>query len=77
MFAFSETIWEPRAECYLEKGISKLKEKDWENIMKAAANYSTLIKLSSTLKGKQRVVATEEELDLVWDSDSDSDKNSE
>ena len=30
MFAFSEAAWESRAKFYLEKGISKLKEKDWK-----------------------------------------------
>jgi hypothetical protein len=37
MFAFSENFWKGRVEFYLEKGISKLKEKDWKHIMKAAA----------------------------------------
>ena len=58
MFAFSETIWQPRAELYL-KGILKIKEKDWKTIMKAE---------NPTAK-KGRAVATEEEMDLVWDSE--------
>ena len=72
MFAFSETVWEPRAEFYLEKGVSKLKDKDWENILKAAANFSNVIKAPATSKGKERVPAmAEEELELAWDSESD------
>ena len=72
MLAFSETIWEPRAEFYLEKGVSKLKEKDWENVMKAAASYSNVIKAPLSSKGKQRAPAVmEEELELTWDSESD------
>ena len=66
MFAFSETVWEPRVAFYLEKGISKLKEKDWGNIMKAA-DYSNGI----LLKGKQRAAVTQEELELLWDSESE------
>jgi len=73
MFAFSETVWEPRAEFYLEKGISKLKEKDWENIMNAAANYSNILKAPMS-KGKQHAPApTEEELELAWDEDEADD----
>jgi hypothetical protein len=74
MFAFSETIWEPRAEFYLEKSISKLKEKEWGSIMDAAAEYSTIFKVKpfpSKGKGKSRVQATEEEIELEYDSDSD------
>jgi hypothetical protein len=60
MFAFSETIWEPRAEFYLEKSISKLKEKEWGSIMDAAAEYST-IKFSSAIGKKLLVVDC-----MVW-----------
>lgn len=72
MFAFSEATWESRAKFYLEKGISKLKEKDWKKIMDAAAEYSNARRLDnpSAAAHKQHLV-TEEELDLVWDSESD------
>ena len=69
MFAFSESSWKCRAEFYLEKGISKLKEKDWTNIMKGAAEHSAFVsKLSSASARKE---PTEEELEMVWESDSD------
>jgi hypothetical protein len=69
MFAFSETFWQGRAEFYLEKGISKLKGNDWENIMKAAADFLAVIKPVS--KGKARASSfVEEELDLAWESES-------
>ena len=74
IFAFSETTWEPRAEFYLEKSIAKLKEKEWEKIMDAASEYSTIIKgKPSKGKGtvKSRVQPTEEEHELEY-SDSDS-----
>jgi hypothetical protein len=77
MFAFSETTWEPRVQFYLEKSISKLKEKEWESIMIAAAEYSTVIKAKSSSKGKgkatSRIQATEEELELAYDSNSEED----
>jgi len=48
MFAFSKGSWKCRVEFYLEKEISRLKEKDWTNIMKGAAEHSAFIlKLSS------------------------------
>ena len=79
MFAFSEATWEPRAEFYLEKSISMLKDKEWKNIMDAAAEYSNVIKVMqfpSKGKGKarSRVEVTEEEQELEYDSDSDSDE---
>jgi hypothetical protein len=40
MFAFSEGPWKPRVDFYLEKGVAKLKERDWKKIMMAAAHYS-------------------------------------
>lgn len=64
MFAFSETTWQPRAELYL-KGILKLKEKDWKNIMKAVNENPSI----NTFLKKGRAAATEEEMDLVWDSE--------
>jgi len=73
MFAFSEAAWEPRATFYLEN-IMKLKEKDWKNIMNAAAEYSNAIKSdNSSSTTRKRFSMTEEELDLVWDSESESD----
>jgi hypothetical protein len=69
IFAFSETTWESRAELY-EKGILKLKEKDWINIMNAAAEYSNVI--SPISKGKKRAV-TEEESELTWESEAEAD----
>ena len=75
MFAFSEAAWEPRTMVYLEKGVSKLKEKDWKKILEAASEYSNVIKQKSAAlsKGKEREVATKDEMELAWDSDSDSD----
>jgi hypothetical protein len=73
MFTFSETIWEPRIAFYLEKGVMNLKPKDWERIMAAAAQYSGALKpLSSKSKGKQCMPVMEEELQLQWESDSDT-----
>ena len=73
MFTFSETMWEPRVMFYLEKGVMNLKPKDWERIMTAAAAYSGVSKPSSLkLKGKQHMSVTEEELQLQWESDPDS-----
>jgi hypothetical protein len=69
MFAFSEGSWKCRVEFYLEKGISKLKEKDWTNIMKGVAEHSAFV-LKSVRKGLE---PTEEELEMVWESDSDAD----
>jgi hypothetical protein len=51
------------------KGISKLKEKDWKNIMRAAAEYSNVVKTSTASKGKNRAAVTEEDLELTWDSE--------
>jgi lipopolysaccharide biosynthesis glycosyltransferase len=73
MFAFSETVWEPRTMLYLEKSISKLKEKDWKKILEAASEYSNIPKSQKSvalLKGKGREVITKEEMELAWDSDS-------
>ncbi len=77
MFAFSEATWEPRANFYLEKGILKLKEKDWSNIMKAAAEYSSVIKLleKPSPSKKRHVSPTEEEMELAW-NESGSDRDS-
>ncbi len=75
MFAFSETIWEPRVEFYLEKSISKLKDKEWEAIMNAASEFSNVIKAKqapSKEKGKTRVQATEEERELEYEYSSES-----
>ena len=72
MFAFSESSWEPRALFHLEKGISKLKTKDWEGIMTAAAEYSSVINLKVDKPKKNLALATEEEeLELSWE-DSDA-----
>ncbi len=74
LFAFSETTWEPRTMVYLEKSISKLKEKDWKMILEAASEYSNISKTQKSvvlLKEKGRAVTTKEEMELVWDSDSD------
>jgi hypothetical protein len=78
MFAFSEATWEPRVEFYLEKSVSKLKDKEWEAIMDAASEYSNVIKAKqapSKGKGKARshVQATEEEHELEYDSHSEPD----
>jgi hypothetical protein len=72
MFAFSESSWEPRVAFHLEKGIPKLKERDWDNIMKAAAEYSNFMQVNKPNSKKSRIVATEEELELSWGSDSDA-----
>ena len=72
MFAFSEAAWVSRVEFHLEKGIAKLKEKDWTNIMIAAAEYSNAInKASDPATRRKGDAMTEEELELVWDSESD------
>lgn len=71
MFAFSETVWEPRVELYLEKGVVKLKQKDWTNILNAASEYSNFIKISPTSKAKKPALMMEEELELAWDSESE------
>lgn len=74
MFSFSEAIWEPRANFYLEKSILKLKDKEWKKIMDAAAEYSNVIKKPlSKGKGKAHIKITEEELELEYDSGSDGD----
>lgn len=70
MFAFSESSWEPRALFHLEKGISKLKTKDWEGIMTAAAEYSSVIKVDKPKKNLA-LATEEEELELSWE-DSDA-----
>ena len=74
MFAFSEAAWEPRTMVYLEKSVSKLKEKDWKKILAAASQYSSITKQKSVAqsKGKGRAVATKDEMELAWSS-SDSD----
>jgi len=67
VLAFGESIWEPRARFHLEKGIAKMKEKDWKRIMTAVANNAS----TNSLKKKGRMPVTEEEAELVWDSESD------
>jgi hypothetical protein len=71
MFAFSESTWKPRIEFYLEKGISNLEDKDWKNVMKAVAEYSTFVTKPATSSTKKASGPTEEELELEWDADSD------
>jgi len=73
MFAFSENAWKPRIEFYLEKGISNLEDKDWKNVMKAAAEYSTFVTKPepATSSAQKASEPTEEELELEWDADSD------
>src|SRR6266545_8112471 len=62
MFAFSEGSWKSRVEFYLEKGISKLKEKDWTNIMKGAAEHSAFIsKSTSSASGAPKALRLMEE----------------
>lgn len=68
MFVFSETAWQARVELY-GKAILKLKEKDWKNIMSAVAEYSNVVKTSTTSKGKNHAAVTEEDLELTWDSE--------
>jgi len=68
MFAFSEAAWKSRVEFYLKKGIAKLKEKDWENIMKAVMQLSNFVKPDEPWR-----TMNEEELELKWDSDLDPD----
>ena len=77
MFAFSETSWKHQVEFYLEKGISNLKDKDWETILKAAAEYSTFVILKSDplASTHKALEPTEEELELKWDSGSDSESD--
>jgi len=73
MFAFSEACWKPKIDLYLEKGIVKLKEKDWKNILSAVAKSSNFVKPNRPT-GK---ILTQEELELVWDSDSGSGSGSD
>ena len=61
--AFSEPIWEPRARWYLEKGILKMKEKDWKNIMKVFAH-------NPTAKKKGRAPLKDED-ELSWESEAE------
>lgn len=72
MYAFSETSWELKTMLYFERGIPNLKEKDWEKIIDAVAEYSNVFKPPKLAapKGK-RSFTTQEEEELVWDSDSD------
>lgn len=70
MFSFSEASWEPTVALHLEKGIPKLKEKDWDNIMKGAAEYTNFTENKASKK--KGIVATEEELELSWESDSEA-----
>jgi len=60
-------------EFHLEKGIAKLKEKDWTNIMIAATEYSNAIKDKGSDPATRRksTMMTEEELELVWDLELD------
>ena len=77
LFTFSENCWKPRVELYLEKGIANLKDKDWKNIMKAAARHLHFVLKSDPLAKTQKAHGpTEEELELNWDSDSDSEASS-
>jgi hypothetical protein len=69
ILAFGKSIWEPRARFHLEKGIMKMKEKDWKRIMTAVANNVA----TKPLKKKGRMPVMEEEAELVWDSESESD----
>lgn len=75
MFAFSKAAWEPRTIVYLEKGVSKLKEKNWKKILEAASEYANVIKQKSPAlsKGKEREIATKDEMEFAWNSDSDLD----
>jgi hypothetical protein len=68
MLAFSEALWKPRVEFHLEKGIAKLKKKDWSNIMEHVMRLSNLAGDSEA--GTSRTTRTEEELELAWESDS-------
>ena len=60
-------------EFYLEKGISKLKEKDWKNVMKGAAEHSGSAFISKSTSLQKASQPTEEELEMDWESDSDAD----
>ena len=76
IFAFSKAIWEPRVEFYQEKSVLKLKDKDWEAIMNALSKYLGRAK-EALSKGKGKVhshvpAMAEEELELKYDSDSNS-----
>ena len=44
-----------------------MKEKDWNNIMKAIANNTT----TTNLKKKGRAPVTEEEAELSWESETE------
>ncbi len=44
-----------------------MKKKDWKRIMTAVANNAA----TNSLKKKGRMPVTEEEAELVWDSESD------
>ena len=46
MFAFSKACWKPKVDFYLEKGIAKLKEKDWKNISNAVTKSLNFVKPS-------------------------------
>ncbi len=67
MLAFSEALWKPRVEFHLEKGIVKLKKKDWKNI---TDGVTKLVGMDSEAGRTNRNV-TEEELELAWESESD------
>ncbi len=69
MFAFSEALWKPRVEFFLEKGVAKLKKKDWKNIMDRMTQLSNFAVMDVEAGGTTR---TEEELELAWESDSGS-----
>ncbi len=68
LLAFGEPTWEPRARLYLEKGILKMKEKDWKNIMKVVAETTTILKKKGHHGG---ACLTEEDAELSWESESD------
>ena len=60
---------------YLTKSIVRLTVKEWESIMEAAAEYSTVIRAELKRRGKKKVSSqvhkAEEEMELEYANSSD------
>lgn len=69
MLAFSEVLWKPKVEFHLEKGIAKMKKKDWSNVMDGTMQFLRLVDSEAGTRTNRNV--TEEEQELTWESDSD------
>ena len=73
IFAIREACPKLKVDFYLEKGIANLKEKDWKNILNVVTKSSNLVKPPQPT-GK---VSIQEELEPVWDSESDDGSGNE